>query len=82
MDRLPEWKSWFMCRAGRTLLAKFTLSAIRIHVSIVIAVSPWIHHVIDKVQKTFIDLDQGRSCLMEVVSQDTIGFLQHPYTSS
>jgi hypothetical protein len=25
---------------------------------------------------------QGRSCLMEVVSQDTIGFLQHSYTSS
>jgi hypothetical protein len=54
VDRLPEWKSRFMSRAGQTSLAKSTLSAILIHVSIAIAVSPWIYHAIDKVQRAFI----------------------------
>jgi hypothetical protein len=39
-DRLPNWKCRFMSRAGRTTLTKVTLSAIPIHISIAMVVSP------------------------------------------
>jgi hypothetical protein len=41
-DRLPTWKVRLMSKAGRTTLTKVTLSSISIHVSIAVALSPWL----------------------------------------
>jgi hypothetical protein len=43
-----------MSRAGRTTLTKVTLSAILVHVSIVVMVHPWVHNAIDKIRRAFI----------------------------
>jgi hypothetical protein len=50
VDRLSVWKSKFMSKAGRTTLTKVTLTAIPIHVSIAVKVSPWIYKEIDKIR--------------------------------
>jgi hypothetical protein len=52
-DRLPTWKSRLMNIVGRTVLAKVTLSAIPIHISIAVFVSPWIFQAIDKLRRAF-----------------------------
>jgi hypothetical protein len=52
-DRLSTWRSRFMSRAGRTTLTKVTLSAIPIHVSKAVEVSPWIYHEIDRLHRAF-----------------------------
>jgi hypothetical protein len=49
-DRVPTWKARLMSIAGRTTLTKVTLSAIPIHVSIVVSVSPWIYQAIDRLR--------------------------------
>jgi hypothetical protein len=49
-DRIPTWKSRFMTRAGRTTLTKVTLTAIIIHVSITVELSPWIHKEVDRLR--------------------------------
>jgi hypothetical protein len=46
-DRIPTWKGGLMSRAGQTTLTKVTLSAIPIHISIVVKVSPWIYRAIN-----------------------------------
>jgi hypothetical protein len=53
-DRLPPWKARLMSKAGRVTLSKTTLSAILVHVSIVVAVSSWILKLIGKLQRAFI----------------------------
>jgi hypothetical protein len=53
-DRLPVWKSKFMSKEGRTTLMKVTLTAILMHVSIAVKVSPWIYEEIDKIRRAFI----------------------------
>jgi hypothetical protein len=50
-DRLPVWKSKFMSKVGRTMLTKVTLTAIPIHVSIAVEVSPWIYKEINKIRR-------------------------------
>jgi hypothetical protein len=50
-DRLPSWKVNLMSRVGRTTLNKVMLSAIPIHISIAVEVSPWILQAIDKVRR-------------------------------
>jgi hypothetical protein len=65
-NRLPTWKSRFMSRVGRTL-TKVTLTAIPIHVSIVVVeVSPWIYKEIDRLRRAFIwtdsDTANGGQC--------------------
>jgi hypothetical protein len=49
-DRLLTWKSKFMSRADRTTLTKVTLTAIPIHVSIVVEVLPWIYQEINRLR--------------------------------
>jgi hypothetical protein len=49
-DRLPTWKGQLMSWSGQTVLIKVTLSAIPIHTSITIKVSPWICRAIDKLR--------------------------------
>jgi hypothetical protein len=49
-DRIPTWKSRFMTCAGRTTLTKVTLTAITIHVSITVELSPWIHKEVDRLR--------------------------------
>jgi hypothetical protein len=53
-DRLLTWKSKFMSRADRTTLTKVTLTAIPIHVSIVVEVLPWIYQEINRLRRAFI----------------------------
>jgi hypothetical protein len=52
--RLPAWKAKLMSRAGRTSLTKSTLSALLVHVSIVVRVCPRIYREIDKLERAFI----------------------------
>jgi hypothetical protein len=54
VDRLPTWKARFIMKAGWTTLTRVTLSAIPVHVSIVVVVSPWIYQAIDKIRCGFI----------------------------
>jgi hypothetical protein len=67
-DRLPTWKSRLMLKAGRTTLTKVTLSAVPIHISIAVKVSPWIYRAIDKLRRDFIwtgtELASGGKCLV------------------
>jgi hypothetical protein len=57
-----------MSKAGRVTLTKTTLSMIPMHVSIVVAVSPWILKLIDKLQCAFIwtgtETANGGQCLI------------------
>jgi hypothetical protein len=39
--RLPPWQGRLLNRVGRLVLAKSTLSAIPVHISMVISVAPW-----------------------------------------
>jgi hypothetical protein len=48
-DMLPVWKFKFMFKAGHTTPMKVTRTAIPIHVSIAVEVSPWIYKEIDKI---------------------------------
>lgn len=52
--RIPTWKADLLNAAGRSTLAKSTLSAIPVHVSICCALSPWALRQIDKRRRTFI----------------------------
>jgi hypothetical protein len=67
-DRLPNWKGKLMSRAGRTTLTKVTLSAIPIHISIVVVVGAGIYRAIDKIHRVFIwngnDPVHGGKCLV------------------
>jgi hypothetical protein len=54
VDHLPMSKSHRMSRASRTSLTKVMISAIPIHVLIVVEVSPWIIKMVDKLQRAFI----------------------------
>jgi hypothetical protein len=67
-DGLPTWKSKLMSRAGRTMLAKVTVSAIPVHISIAVKVSPWIYCAIDKLHRGFIwtgsDSALGGKCMV------------------
>jgi hypothetical protein len=76
-DRLPSWKANFMSKAGHTTLTKVTLSAIPIHISITVAVSPWICHAIDRVHRSFVwtgaSSASGSKCMVawtRIVSSD------------
>jgi hypothetical protein len=67
-DQLPLWKVKLMSRAGWTALTKATLSAIPMHVSIVVRVHPWIVKMVDKFHRAFIwsgsDSVHGGCCLV------------------
>jgi hypothetical protein len=67
-DRLPTWNSRVMSRAGRTTLAKVTLSTIPIHVTIAVKAAPWIIKAFDKIRRAFIwfgtDMSCGRKCML------------------
>jgi hypothetical protein len=68
VDRLPPWKAWLMSKAGRVTLTKTTLSAISVHVSIMVVVSPWIIKLIEKIQRAFIwtgsETTNGGQCMV------------------
>lgn len=49
--RIPPWKAGLLTNAGRATLAKTTLSAIPMHVSICCSLSPWALGAIDKRQE-------------------------------
>jgi hypothetical protein len=67
-DHLQTWKSRLMSLARSTTLTKVTLSAILVHVSIAVQVSPWILKMVDKFRHAFIwsgsDTVQGSQCLV------------------
>jgi hypothetical protein len=52
--RIPLWKGNLMNTAGRTTLVQSTLSAIPVHLSIAICLSPWAIQRIDKLRRAFI----------------------------
>jgi hypothetical protein len=52
--RIPQWKGRMLNVAGRTALAKATLSAIPVHVAIAIGISSWAVEQIDKRRQAFI----------------------------
>lgn len=52
--RMPQWKGRMPNVAGRTALAKATLSAIPVHVAIAIGISSWAVEQIDKRRQAFI----------------------------
>lgn len=51
---IPLWKGHLLNGAGRTALAQATLSAIPVHLSIVVCLSPWAIAQIDKLRRAFI----------------------------
>ena len=51
---LPAWKASLLNKAGRTVLIKAKLSAIPIHTSLAIAISPWVVKCIDKIRRSFL----------------------------
>lgn len=53
-DRLPTWKSGLLNKAGRVALAKSTLAAIPIHLSIAIGLPRWAVSIIEKLMKGFV----------------------------
>jgi hypothetical protein len=53
-SRIPGWKGKLLNPAGRTALAQATLSAIPIHTSIAVCLSPWAIKAIDKLRRAFI----------------------------
>ena len=52
--RIPGWKGQLLNVAGRVALVKATLSAIPIHTSIALCLSPWAIQAIDKLRRAFI----------------------------
>ena len=52
--RIPLWKGHLMNTAGRVALTQATLSAIPVHLSIVVCLSPWAVDRIDKLRRSFI----------------------------
>ena len=52
--RIPGWKGNLLSMAGRTALVKATLSAIPVHVSIALCLSPWAIGEIDRLRRAFI----------------------------
>jgi hypothetical protein len=52
--RIPQWKGKLLNVAGRMALAKATLSAIPVHMSIALCLSPWALEQIDKRWRAFI----------------------------
>jgi hypothetical protein len=52
--RIPGWKGQLLNAAGRTALVKATLSAVPIHTSIALCLSPWGIDSIDKLRRSFI----------------------------
>jgi hypothetical protein len=50
-DRLPTWKAGMLSRPGRTAMVKSTLSAILVHISIAVKVSPRVIRDIDKLRR-------------------------------
>ena len=52
--RIPGWKGQLLNVAGRVALVKATLSAIPIHTSIALCLSPWAIQGIDKLRHAFI----------------------------
>jgi hypothetical protein len=52
--RVPRWKGNLLNIAGRTTLVKAMLSAIPVHMSIVLGLSPWAIESIDKLCRAFI----------------------------
>jgi hypothetical protein len=52
--RLPLWKGSLLNIAGRTTLVRSTLSAIPVHMSIVLCLSSWAIECIDKLRRAFI----------------------------
>ena len=65
-NRIPGWKGQMLNVAGRTVLVKATLSAIPVHTSIALYLSPWAINAIDKLRRAFIwagtDNVQGGRC--------------------
>jgi len=53
-QRIPGWKGNLLNVAGRTALVKATLSAIPIHTSIALCLSPWAIGMIDKLRRAFV----------------------------
>lgn len=51
---IPRWKGNLLNLAGRTALAMATLSAIPVHMSIALCLSPWAIQCIDKRRRAFI----------------------------
>ena len=47
-SRIPTWKGNLLNLAGRMTLVKITLSAIPVHMSILVCLSPWAIEPIDK----------------------------------
>lgn len=64
--RIPKWKGNMLNLAGRTTLVRSTLSAIPVHLSIVVCLSAWTIEAIDKRQRAFIwcgaDSVRGGQC--------------------
>ncbi|CAD6335958.1 unnamed protein product [Miscanthus lutarioriparius] len=52
--RIPLWKGQLMNTAGRVALTQTTLSAIPVHLSIAVCLSPWAVDRIDKLRRSFI----------------------------
>jgi hypothetical protein len=52
--RIPGWKGRLLNAAGRTALVAATMSAIPIHTSIALCLSPWAIEAIDKLRCGFI----------------------------
>lgn len=52
--RISGWKGQMLNAAGRTALIKATMSAIPIHTSIALCLSPWAIETIDKLRRAFI----------------------------
>lgn len=53
-NRLSTWKSKLLNKAGRVALAKSTLAAIPIHLSIIMGLQPWAISAIEKLMKAFV----------------------------
>ena len=53
-SRIPQWKGRLLNMAGRTALARVTLSAIPIHMSIALCLSQWAIEQIDRRRRAFI----------------------------
>lgn len=52
--RIPTWKAGLLTNTGRVLLARVTLSAIPVHISIACCLSPWAIDQIDKRRCAFL----------------------------
>jgi hypothetical protein len=59
-----------MNRSGRLALVKSTLSAIPVHTTIVLRLSPWLHRALEKIMKAFL------WCSMDAVQGGILGGLE------